>query len=90
MFKSHPVEDLLQEAVKTVHDELYHFIYDYEYEGHGFCYADNMSFAEYLFAYRLRMKQYKRILDDRMAGRMDYDEDYSKNQHIHSICNWTS
>ena len=50
LYISHPIADILKFAVKTVNEELYEIITGvYEYGGHDFRRADEMSFAEYFF-----------------------------------------
>ena len=49
LFNSHPVADLLKEAVETANEELYEIKHgDYTNESADFCYADDMSFAHSL------------------------------------------
>ena len=55
LFNSHPVADLLKQAVETVNKEIYEIIEgDYEYGGEDYCHADEMSFADFYFSFEDR------------------------------------
>ena len=78
LFNSHPVADLFKEVAIPITEDLNRKIYgDYTSDDY-FCYADEMSFAEYFFFDRRREEQYKSCLDEMMAERveMGYDEYY--------------
>ena len=81
LFNSHPVADLFKEVAIPLSENLNRQIYpsynsdDDDY----FCYADEMSFAEYFFFDRREEQTYKRCYDEWMAERaeMEYDEYYN-------------
>ena len=75
LFNSHHVADLFKEVVETVNEELYR-IRDYTSDTDTFCYADDMSFAEYFFVDRREEEKYKRCFDEWMAERAEMDDEY--------------
>ena len=76
LFNSHPVADLFKEVATPIYDNLNRKIYgDYTSDDY-FCYADEMSFAEYFFFDRREEEKYKRCFDEMMAERSEMDDEY--------------
>ena len=76
LFNSHPVADLFKEVAIPITEDLNRKIYgDYTSDDY-FCYADEMSFAEYFFFDRRREAFYERCLDEMMAERAEMDDEY--------------
>ena len=79
LYNSHPVADLFKEIAIPIFDDLNRKIYgDYTSDDY-FCYADEMSFAEYFFSDRREEEKYKICYDEWMTERAEigYDEYYN-------------
>ena len=76
LFNSHPVADLFKEIATPIYENLNRKICgDYTSDDY-FCYADEMSFAEYFFFDRREEEKYKRCFDEWMAERAEMDDEY--------------
>ena len=76
LFNSHPVADLFKEVAIPITVDLSRKIYDDYTSDDYFCYADEMSFAEYFFFDRREEEKYKRCFDEWMAERAEMDDEY--------------